>query len=123
MPLFVVRWGPAAVAVRDEKEQQAGLLARHGLEADLVDDEERGRHVLATAKSLRTAFGVPLEGGEEIFEAVEDHREARERVARRERREAERGPYASLLVEGDLVLEETGVRIATCSYERLRSRA
>ena len=66
----------SSVAVGDEAEEQARLEPGHGLEADLVDDEEGRRHVLAAAKPLRAPLGVALERSEEILESVEDHGEA-----------------------------------------------
>jgi len=63
--------GAATVAVGDEPEEQAGLVAGHGLEAELVDDQQAGVEVLASAQSGRRQVGVGLERQLELVEAVE----------------------------------------------------
>ena len=66
----------ALVAVADEPEELAGLLPG-GLEADLVDDQQRGREVLlADTQSRGRQVGVAPERGEQFLEPVEHDAEA-----------------------------------------------
>ena len=60
----------------DESEAQARLLARHGLEADLVDDDQQGLQVLLAAQPSRRQVGVALLGREQVLEPVEHDAEA-----------------------------------------------
>lgn len=65
----------AAVAVTDQAEEQARLAAAHGLEAHLVDDQQGGAQVLAPVQARGRQFGVALQGGEQLLETAEEHRE------------------------------------------------
>src|SRR5262245_45953811 len=66
----------ATVAVGHEAKEEARLVPAHGLEADLLDHEERDVHVLALAEPGRMPLGVALECGKEILEPVEGDGEA-----------------------------------------------
>ena len=68
--------GASSVAVADEPEEQRGGLPVHGLEAHLVDDEQRHVEVLAPAQPGGRELGIALEGGDELLDAQEQHREA-----------------------------------------------
>ena len=43
----------ALVALADEPEEEARLLTTHRFEADLVDDQQRGRDVLLAPQACR----------------------------------------------------------------------
>ena len=66
----------AAVAVGDEAKEEARFVAAHGLEADLVDHEQRDVHVLALPQARGVELGVPLERGEEVLQPVKGDGEA-----------------------------------------------
>ena len=62
--------GAAPVAVRDQPEEQAGLLAVHRLEAQLIDDQKRHIHVATSSEPGRRHSGIRLQGGHQLVEAV-----------------------------------------------------
>ncbi len=64
------------LVVADKAEEQAGLLAGHRLEAELVDEQEGGRHVLAALQPRRRHLGIGAERGHQLVEAEVLHREA-----------------------------------------------
>jgi hypothetical protein len=66
----------AALAVSNQSEEQAGLLAAHRLEAELVDDEQAGGEVLATAQACGRQVRIGLEHDLQLVEAVELRGEA-----------------------------------------------
>lgn len=65
-----------AIAVGHQPEEQAGLGPVHGLEAQLVDDQQCGIQVLLAPEPGRRQVGVGLERGQQLIEAVELGREA-----------------------------------------------
>jgi hypothetical protein len=61
----------APLAVGDQPEEQARLLAAHHLEAHLVDDHERHAVGLASTEARRWQLGVALERERRPFETEE----------------------------------------------------
>ena len=64
------------VAMRDEPEEQRGVLTAHGLEADLVDDQQTVVDVLLVTQQRMRELGVAVHWGQQLIEAVEDDAEA-----------------------------------------------
>ena len=63
--------GATAVTIGDQPEEQAGFLASHGLEPELVDDQKRFGEVLAPAQSVRRQVYIVLQGDLQFVEPVE----------------------------------------------------
>src|SRR5690348_17260098 len=66
----------AAVAIGHQAKEQARFLARHRLEAELVDNQQGSVEVLAPTQSRRRQVCIALERELELVEAVELCREA-----------------------------------------------
>ena len=63
------------VAVADQAEAEAGILARHRLESHFVDDQQRRRQVLLRPQPRRRQPGVAPQRGQQVLQPVEDRTE------------------------------------------------
>ena len=68
--------GPALVTIGDQAEEEVGILAGERLEADLIDDEEGGVHVLSALEVRRRHAGISSQVVKQFLNTVEDDGEA-----------------------------------------------
>lgn len=114
---------PPLISVADQSEEQACLLARHRLEPDLVDDQQRDLQILFPSKPAGSDLGVLLHGVQKVLEADEGARgqsldpafldawlegevEVPKRLTRGKPGEFERSLDAPLLAAGKLHLQK-----------------